>query len=113
MNKLEKALDLLIKGGGEGSRGGKVIGHTKSGKPIYESQRSGGSKPLTRESIIKESGKHVHTGKVFEHNGKKYYSLTSGEGNFKAASKDKRLKLVSEYKNEGRGQVERLWEVVG
>lgn len=26
----------LIKGGGEGSRGGKVIGHTKSGKPIYE-----------------------------------------------------------------------------
>lgn len=22
-------------GGGEGSRGGKVIGHTKSGKPIY------------------------------------------------------------------------------
>jgi len=23
-------------GGGEGSRGGKVIGHTKSGKPIYD-----------------------------------------------------------------------------
>lgn len=27
--------DELLKGG-EGSRGGKVIGHTKSGKPIYE-----------------------------------------------------------------------------
>lgn len=26
----------LIEKGGEGSRGGKVIGHTKSGKPIYE-----------------------------------------------------------------------------
>lgn len=25
------------KAGGEGSRGGKVIGHTKSGKPIYDS----------------------------------------------------------------------------
>lgn len=25
-----------IEKGGEGSRGGKVIGHTKSGKPIYE-----------------------------------------------------------------------------
>lgn len=28
-------IDLLEKGG-EGSKGGKVIGHTKSGKPIYE-----------------------------------------------------------------------------
>lgn len=27
--------DVLIKGG-EGSRGGKVIGHTRSGKPIYD-----------------------------------------------------------------------------
>lgn len=27
--------DDLQKGGGEGSRGGKIIGHTKSGKPIY------------------------------------------------------------------------------
>jgi len=27
--------DELLKGG-EGSKGGKVIGHTKSGKPIYE-----------------------------------------------------------------------------
>lgn len=30
-------MDNLEKGGGEGSRGGKVIGHTKSGKPIYDS----------------------------------------------------------------------------
>lgn len=29
-------LNDLEKGKGEGSRGGKVIGHTKSGKPIYE-----------------------------------------------------------------------------
>lgn len=28
--------NVLQKAGGEGSRGGKVIGHTKSGKPIYE-----------------------------------------------------------------------------
>lgn len=38
----KNSLDLLkgetidIEKGGEGSRGGKVIGHTKSGKPIYE-----------------------------------------------------------------------------
>ena len=30
-------IDTLEKGG-EGSRGGKIIGHTKSGKPVYEKQ---------------------------------------------------------------------------
>jgi hypothetical protein len=33
---VDSALDDLIKGEGEGSRGGKVIGHTKGGHPIYE-----------------------------------------------------------------------------
>ena len=37
---ISKALDIL-KGKGEGSRGGKVIGHTKSGKPIYETKHPG------------------------------------------------------------------------
>jgi hypothetical protein len=32
-NHVNKALDLMK--GGEGSRGGKIIGHTTSGKPIY------------------------------------------------------------------------------
>lgn len=30
--------DSLEKSQGEGSGGGKIIGHTKSGKPIYDSQ---------------------------------------------------------------------------
>ena len=35
---LKKAFDDLLKSKtGEGSRGGKIIGHTRSGKPIYES----------------------------------------------------------------------------
>lgn len=33
--------DIQKSSEGEGSRGGKVIGHTKSGKPIYESASSG------------------------------------------------------------------------
>lgn len=33
-------LEDAIKKGGEGSRGGKVIGHTKSGKPIYENLKA-------------------------------------------------------------------------
>jgi hypothetical protein len=35
MKSLQDAFNDLIKSG-EGSRGGKVIGHTKSGKPIYD-----------------------------------------------------------------------------
>lgn len=35
-NDLEKSQENDIEKGGEGARGGKVIGHTKSGKPIYE-----------------------------------------------------------------------------
>lgn len=31
--------DDLEKGGGEGSRGGKIIGHTSGGKPIYDSAK--------------------------------------------------------------------------
>jgi len=36
------AVDLIK--AGEGSRGGKVVGHTKSGKPIYQDKKSGDSK---------------------------------------------------------------------
>jgi hypothetical protein len=35
MKKLSSWARRYAGGGGEGSRGGKVIGHTKSGKPIY------------------------------------------------------------------------------
>lgn len=31
----EKAIEVEIEKGGEGSKGGNVIGHTKSGKPVY------------------------------------------------------------------------------
>lgn len=36
VQSLDKAHSALQKSQGEGSRGGKVIGHTKSGKPIYD-----------------------------------------------------------------------------
>lgn len=32
---IEKSIDSDLEKGGEGSKGGKVIGHTKSGKPVY------------------------------------------------------------------------------
>ena len=39
----------LEKASGEGSRGGKVIGHTKSGKPIYDSFEHTGHKDFSKE----------------------------------------------------------------
>lgn len=54
LKTIEKSLQMryglgyrLIKASGEGSRGGKVIGHTKSGKPIYDKQ--GERKPYPGE----------------------------------------------------------------
>lgn len=36
-----------IEKGGEGSRGGKIIGHTKSGKPIYDTYSHEGHKDFS------------------------------------------------------------------
>lgn len=47
-DSIRKALENdLEKAEGEGSRGGKVIGHTKSGKPIYENANHEGHKNFT------------------------------------------------------------------
>jgi len=49
--EFEKALSTLniISKGGEGSKGGKVIGHTKSGKPIYDTHYHETHKHFTQE----------------------------------------------------------------
>lgn len=49
--------DLNIEKGGPGSRGGKIIGYTKSGKPIYDSAKKGessGNKRIRDEKIQDE-----------------------------------------------------------
>lgn len=47
--------DSIIKGG-EGSRGGHIIGHTKSGEPIYAS----GEKVKAHEDLMSVRGKLKH-----------------------------------------------------
>lgn len=49
--------DLIMKGG-EGSKGGKVIGHTKSGKPIYENADHSSHKNFTREDHLNAGAFH-------------------------------------------------------
>jgi hypothetical protein len=59
LTKMEdEAKKSIVKGGGEGSRGGKVIGHTKSGKAIYESSLAGGYKGWTKEDHGDAHKKH-------------------------------------------------------
>lgn len=48
---IEKSETDLIEKGGEASRGGHVIGHTKSGKPIYGAQDD-----LGKNSVINKEG---------------------------------------------------------
>lgn len=45
---------------GEGSRGGKVIGHTRSGKPIYDSHNHSGHKKFTDHDHSDAHAIHLH-----------------------------------------------------
>jgi hypothetical protein len=46
---------LILKSSGEGSRGGKVIGHTQAGNPIYESSGGGKAKAKKAPKLNKTS----------------------------------------------------------
>ena len=48
---------------GEGSRGGKIIGHTSSGKPIYASKNQMSSKGQSLDDILKETKNRPGTAK--------------------------------------------------
>lgn len=88
--EMKKSEDSDIEKGGEGSKGGKVIGHTKSGKPIYEStevehdhgikvghevQHEGRTKKVTdvRGNILYfGNNDYAHVSKVYKKDGSSY-----------------------------------------
>jgi len=51
--------------GGEGSKGGKVIGHTKSGKPIYATKNPKNYKDFTKEDHTDAEKLHVENSNNF------------------------------------------------
>jgi hypothetical protein len=55
--------------GGEGSKGGKIIGHTKSGKPIYDRFNHPAHKDFTKED-------HRDAGKVHDELHQKHSDLS-------------------------------------
>ncbi len=97
--RIQKGLygGLLIEKGGEGSRGGKVIGHTKSGKPVYGNKTVYEHKGFTdkehqeaEEILDKHIDKKIESGKkkflgnskdgVNIYEGAKVYHPEHGEG---------------------------------
>lgn len=77
-NELEK--------GGEGSRGGQVIGHTKSGKAIYKNRDANhpGYAKFTEEDH--DDAASIHSDKAFHHEdkaGEHEYKADENEGNTK------------------------------
>lgn len=72
-NDLEKAekdayelLGLKLEKAGEGSKGGKVIGHTKSGKPVYEKFNHSAHKDFTPDEHMDANLAHKNRGEEGE-----------------------------------------------
>lgn len=64
--QLEKAeVSGELEKGGEGSKGGKVIGHTKSGKPIYDTASHEGHKDFSGQDH--REARAVHEKKAMKH----------------------------------------------
>jgi hypothetical protein len=64
--------------GGEGSKGGKVIGHTKSGKPIYDNHYHSSHKEFTHDDH--KDAYHVHDKIVNEAMDRMPSNTKEGEG---------------------------------
>ena len=82
----------MIEKGGEGSRGGKVIGHTRLGKPIYEHSDHPGHANFTHEDH--HDARKVHAKLAYrankdyvKHLDKEIWSKPEVENEFIAANK--------------------------
>jgi hypothetical protein len=69
----KKEGDDILEKGGEGSRGGKVIGHTKSGKPIYDTFSHPEHANFSKEDH--RDAQYLHEGNI-KSKEKEYYSNT-------------------------------------
>ena len=60
--------------GGEGSRGGKVIGHTGSGKPIYQSHGHPSHKDFSKQEHGEAAKKHDELSTKYEKESDRHYA---------------------------------------
>jgi len=76
---VEKAFGNLLKKG-EGERGGKIIGHTKSGKPVYAHKQAHHIDHTNWSVQDHHDASRIHNFKAQEHNEKRLDKKTSEEG---------------------------------
>lgn len=83
---LNKAEENDLEKGGEGTHGGKVIGHTKSGKPIYEKMNTPDYKHFTSTDHREATELHLNEAKKYEHS-----DPTKGKAHWNEAWKHDRV----------------------
>lgn len=97
--------------GGEGSRGGKVIGHTKSGKPIYDKATHLEHKNFTKEDHTDAAELHESLADKYEHQEQKSGSRFMEGGEAKYSKKTEEARLSKEnHKVEATNHRTKQWE---
>lgn len=81
--------------GGEGSRGGKIISHTKSGKPIYDTANHSSHKDFT--SADHSDAQEAHLGKM--------QKLNKQKENHEANNEDEDVKSINDEQDNHRKQI--------
>lgn len=102
---INKSLDVFEKGG-EGSRGGKVIGHTKSGKPIYANFERTNNNPVATDYSKFTLEDHKDALKAHEdrsHN-EKHKDLTDEEISGHMNEAQKIRKKIREYRDSNKSK---------
>ena len=79
-------------GGGPGSRGGKIIGHTKSGKPIYMSHKHPSHGDFTKQE-------HSEAAKLHKSESKKLGKLLPDDTSTMASVEKKRIYRMGDLHN--------------
>lgn len=89
----------------EGSRGGKVIGHTKTGKPIYENKHPRDYKDFS-------STDHSDAGKIHDEKGDQYLSKQHhAQGKHVESEGSVDLKVGKKYKrSDGHATVQKVYD---
>lgn len=104
-NNIEKSMDDSIgmkkhgyhnqlEKGGEGSRGGKIIGHTKSGKPIYDTFSHSAHKDFTHQDHY--DAQNLHKKNIIKKHGKDAFTEQ-----YKYANEDKEYDTAHKHFNRG------------
>jgi hypothetical protein len=83
----------MFKGEGEGSRGGKIIGHTSGGKPVYANARHPEHKAFSKEDHLEAA--HMHHG-ARERLADEHYKQRNNDGTVSTKHINKRKQITKE-----------------